>query len=83
MNDVEISIETLIQEEHDNNYISRELLEILSNGILRRMPNKLIEAGHHFSLADCEIRGCKNLESDNRRIYVNRLFYIPNDKVLK
>ena len=79
----DLSTEDLIKHSYENDSVTKEIFEILSNDSIRRMPGHLIKSGNRFSLGDCQIKGYIDLGIDNRRLYVNNLLYIPDDDVLK
>ncbi|RKF82039.1 hypothetical protein GcC1_018028, partial [Golovinomyces cichoracearum] len=81
--DMKISTANLIQGAYENDQISKEIFEILNSENNRRIPKHLVKAGHNFSLADCQIKGCKDFVSDRRRLFVNKLLYVPNNDALK
>ncbi|RKF54888.1 hypothetical protein GcM3_206023 [Golovinomyces cichoracearum] len=68
-----LSTDELIHNAYENDPVSKELFRILGEGSKRRMPAHLLKNGHHFSLADCQIRGHQDTDLDRRRLYVNDL----------
>jgi hypothetical protein len=77
----EPTTEVLLQEAYEEDPVPQEIFKLLQ-GEGRSMPRHLVETGHYFSLADCQVKGLHTDTQDRRRLWVNGRLYVPaSDKL--
>jgi hypothetical protein len=67
----EALLDELLQDAYRKDPVSKEIFELLKDGSTRNIPTHLLKSGHHFSLADRQVRGLFGDGMDQRRLRIN------------